>query len=88
MTGPTLPERLRDAELSAWLGRRRGGAQANRPDLQHTGQDQIHISDEVKFSLRYGDDDRIARELGELPALNQAVTRPVRGDQAGPDTRE
>jgi hypothetical protein len=30
-----------------------------------TGPDEVHVSDDVRFSLRYSDDDHIARELGE-----------------------
>ena len=29
------------------------------------GPDEVHVSDDVRFSLRYSDDDHIARELGE-----------------------
>ena len=29
------------------------------------GPGQVHVSDDVKFSLRYSDDDHIARELCE-----------------------
>jgi len=32
------------------------------------GPHQVHVSDDVRFSLRYSDDEHIARELGELPA--------------------
>ena len=52
------------------------------------GPDEVHVSDDVKFSLRYSDDDHIARELGEPPPLDQAATPPARGARAGPDTRE
>ncbi len=52
------------------------------------GPGQVHVSDDVKFSLRYSDDDHIARELCEPPTLNQAATHPARGGQAGPDTHE
>jgi len=31
-------------------------------------QVHIHVSDDVRFSLRYSDDDPIARELGEPTA--------------------
>jgi hypothetical protein len=30
-----------------------------------SGPDEVHVSDDVRFSLRYSDDDHIARELGE-----------------------
>ena len=30
-----------------------------------SGPDEVHVSDDVRFSLRYTDDDHIARELGE-----------------------
>jgi len=33
-----------------------------------TGPHRVHVSDDVRFSLRYSDDDHIARELGEPPA--------------------
>jgi hypothetical protein len=53
-----------------------------------SGPDQVHVSDDVKFSLRYSDDEHIARELGEPPPPDQAVTPTARGARAGPDTRE
>jgi len=31
-----------------------------------SGLDEVHVSDDVRFSLRYSDDDHIARELGPL----------------------
>lgn len=34
------------------------------------GPHQVHVSDDVKFSLRYSDDSDIARELGEPPAAS------------------
>src|SRR5260370_2935752 len=50
-----------------------------------TGPDEVHVSDDVRFSLRYSHDDHIARELGEPPPPAQAViTRP---GPAGPDPR-
>jgi hypothetical protein len=53
-----------------------------------TGPDEVRVSDDVKFSLRYSDDDHIARELGETPPPNQAATHPARGGQARPEARE
>lgn len=53
-----------------------------------TGPGQVHVSDDVKFSLRYSDDDHIARELGEPPSLDRAATYPARGCQAGPEAHE
>jgi hypothetical protein len=34
------------------------------------GPHQVHVSDDVKFSLRYSDDNHIGRELGEPSTLN------------------
>jgi len=34
-----------------------------------TGPDEVHISEDVLFSLRYSGDGHIARELGEPPPL-------------------
>jgi hypothetical protein len=34
-----------------------------------TGPDEVHVSDDVLFSLRYRDAGHIARELGEPPPL-------------------
>jgi hypothetical protein len=42
-----------------------------------SGLDEVHVSDDVRFSLRYSDDDHIARELGRC-------TRPL---HAGPGRR-
>jgi len=47
-----------------------------------SGLEEVHVSDDVRFSLRYSDDDHIARELGPL---HQAAPCPAR---AGPDIRE
>jgi hypothetical protein len=52
------------------------------------GPGQVHLSDDVKFGLRYSDDDHTARELGEPPPLDQAATHPATAAGAGPDTRE
>jgi hypothetical protein len=52
------------------------------------GPDEVHVGDDVKFSLRYSDDGHIARELGEPPPLDQATTYPARGAEARPGTRE
>ena len=41
-----------------------------------SGPDEVHVSDDVRFSLRYSDDDHIARELGEPPPA-QAVIPPA-----------
>ena len=49
------------------------------------GPHKVHVSDDVRFSLRYGDDDHIARELGPL---GQTATHPARAAEAGPDTCE
>jgi len=40
-----------------------------------TGPHRVHVSDDVRFSLRYSDDGHIARELGELPAPGGAPPR-------------
>jgi hypothetical protein len=53
-----------------------------------TGPDEVYVSDDVKFSLRYSDDSHIARELGEPPPLNQAAIDPARGGRDGPAARE
>ncbi len=53
-----------------------------------SGPDEVHVSDDVRFSLRYSDDDHIARELGEPPLHAQAVIPPARADGAGPEARE
>ena len=50
-----------------------------------SGLEEVHVSDDVRFSLRYSDDDHIARELGPL---HQAAPCPARAAEAGPDTRE
>jgi hypothetical protein len=51
-----------------------------------SGPDEAHVSDDVLFSLRYRDDDHIARELGEPGPLHQAAPYPARAAEAGPDT--
>ena len=38
-----------------------------------TGPDEVHVSDDVRFSLRYCDDRHIARELGEPLPLDHAA---------------
>ena len=43
-----------------------------------SGPDEVHVSDDVRFSLRYSDDDHIARELGEPEPLYQAAPYPAR----------
>jgi len=53
-----------------------------------SGPDEVHVSDDVRFSLRYSDDDHIARELGEPPLPAQAVIPPARAGGAGPEARE
>jgi hypothetical protein len=53
--------------------------------IYSSGLDEVHVSDDVRFSLRYTDDDHIARELGPL---HQAVPCPARAAEADPDTRE
>lgn len=37
---------------------------------------RVHVSDDVKFSLRYSDDSDLARELGEPPADPPCGTSP------------
>ena len=49
-----------------------------------SGPYEVHVSDDVRFSLRYSDDDHIARELGEPPALNRPWAAPGPDGQAGP----
>jgi hypothetical protein len=53
-----------------------------------SGPDEVHVSDDVRFSLRYSDDDHIARELGEPPPLDQAATYPAWDARPGPGARE
>ncbi len=53
-----------------------------------SGPGEVHVSDDVKFSLRYSDDDHIARELGEPLPLAQAATDPARDADARPGGRE
>lgn len=53
-----------------------------------SGPDEVHVSDDVRFSLRYTDDDPIARELGEPPLPAPAVTPPARAGGAGPEAGE
>jgi hypothetical protein len=53
-----------------------------------TGPGQVHVSDDVKFSLRYSGDDHIARELGEPPPLDQTAAHPAPAAGAGPEARE
>jgi hypothetical protein len=53
-----------------------------------SGRDEVHVSDDVLFSLRYRDDGHIARELGEPGPLYQAAPYPARAAGAGPDTLE
>jgi hypothetical protein len=51
-------------EESGWEGRR---CHAQGTGLIYSsGLDEVHVSDDVRFSLRYSDDDHIARELGPL----------------------
>jgi hypothetical protein len=52
-----------------------------------SGPDEVHVSDDVRFSLRYRDDDHIARELGEPPLPAQAVIPPARPGRAGAGRR-
>jgi hypothetical protein len=53
-----------------------------------SGPHHVHVSDDVKFSLRYGDDEHIARELGEPPSLDQAAARPAPAAGPGPEARQ
>jgi hypothetical protein len=50
-----------------------------------SGPDEVHVSDDVRFSLRYSDDDHITRELRPR---GQAATHPVRAAGPGPNTGE
>jgi hypothetical protein len=52
------------------------------------GPHQAHVSEDVKFSLRYSDDDHIARELGEPTPLGRAAICPARLDGSGAEGRE
>jgi hypothetical protein len=46
---------------------------------------EVDVDDDVRFSLRYTNDDHIARELGEPPPLSQPWPHPPAPDgQAGP----
>ena len=48
-----------------------------------SGPDEVHVGDDVRFSLRYSDDNHIARELGEPPLPAQAVIPPARAGGPG-----
>ena len=50
-----------------------------------TGPDEVHISEDVLFSLRYSGDGHIARELGEPPSAGPAhnISGPRCRGQAG-----
>jgi hypothetical protein len=56
--------------------------------IYSSGPDEVHVSDDVLFSLRYRDEDHIARELGEPEPLYQAAPYPARAVEAVPDTPE
>ena len=45
------------------------------------GLDEVHVSDDLRFSLRYSDDDHITREFGPL---HQAAPCPARAAEADP----
>ena len=49
-----------------------------------SGPDEAHVSDDVRFSLRYTGDDPIARELGEPPLPAPAATPPARAEWSDP----
>jgi hypothetical protein len=53
-----------------------------------SGPGEIHVSDDVRFSLRYSDDDHIAHELGEPPLPAQAVIPPAPAARAGLEASE
>ncbi len=53
-----------------------------------SGPAEVHVSDDVRFSLRYTDDDHIARELGEPPLRAPVVIPPDWAGGAGPEARE
>jgi hypothetical protein len=42
--------------------------------IYSSGLDEVHVSDDVRFSLRYSDDDHIARELGPLHQAGPTAT--------------
>ena len=74
---------------TARLGRRRAAALKEAGLIySSSGPDEVHVSDDVRFSLRYSDDDHIARELGEPPLPARAAIGPARDDSAGPGARE
>jgi hypothetical protein len=52
-----------------------------------TGPDEVRVSDDVMFSLRYIDDSHIAPELGE-PRPPRVPAHPAQGGRAGPEARE
>jgi len=60
--GRTFPSRSRTSANRLALLKETGLIYSNN------GPHQVHVSDDVRFSLRYSDDDHIARELGEPPA--------------------
>ena len=49
---------------------------------------EVHVSNDVMFSLRYWDDGYIARELGEPQFPAEADIPPAPADWAGPEARE
>ena len=53
-----------------------------------SGPDEVHVSDDVRFSLRYTEDDHIAGELGEPAPPAQAVIPSARVGGAGPQARQ
>ena len=53
-----------------------------------SGPDEVNVSDDVRFSLRYTDDDHIARELGEPRLRAPVVILPAWVGGAGPEARE
>ena len=52
------------------------------------GPHHVQVGDDVRFSLRYSDDDHIARELGEPPPPAWAATHPAPAVGPGPEARE
>ena len=81
------------AETTPPCGTRPGWAAAEaalkQTGLIHSdsGPDEVHVSDDVMFSLRYWDDGHIARELGEPPLPAEAVISPAPDGPAGPAGR-
>lgn len=69
ISSPPRPSRpARSASPAARTSTSRPSSSQRAVDDERRRPHQVHVSDDVRFSLRYRDDDHIARELGEPPA--------------------